>query len=569
MRFFKNLKVSTKLIVDLSIIIVLLVLLGVQSIFTTSKMNKGSERLYNDNVIAISSMAEINKTFFEIKFRLIEMTNVDSSNVQSYLSEIDELRKESDLALERYKKTVRTDEDKSLLQDYESKLSTYRSEVDSFTSDIKDGKVDVASGKLPSIIKSQEGIEDVIGSVLKLNNDLAHKTSNENNAIQKASTIEVIVIGVIAIILTLGLTIIIIREITRRLNLTKDFADKLSEYDFSNQLSIESKDEFGELANSLNKSQKNIASLIKTIMANSESITSSSENLSSTIQEISSRFQFINNKVVEISNVVQETSSSAQEIAASSEEVDSTTAILATKATDGSSNSEQIKERASKSEVEARGIFETTDKMYKEVEKQIIKDIEKGKVVENIKVMAETIASISEQTNLLALNAAIEAARAGESGKGFAVVADEVRKLAEQSADEVENVKSTIDEVQSAFKSLSDNTKILMSFVVDKIMPQFVTFLELTEQYEKDGEFVNGMSEDLASMSEEISATINQVSDAIQNLAGITQTSSENISDIQEGISESNSSIEKMALTAQSQAELAQELNEIVFKFKV
>ncbi len=60
------------------------------------------------------------------------------------------------------------------------------------------------------------------------------------------------------------------------------------------------------------------------------------------------------------------------------------------------------------------------------------------------------ISAIAGQTNLLALNATIEAARAGDAGKGFAVVASEVKALALQTAKATEEITTQIDAIRAA-----------------------------------------------------------------------------------------------------------------------
>lgn len=380
---------------------------------------------------------------------------------------------------------------------------------------------------------------------------------------------KMIIIGVVCILVLMLCITMLVKYLKNNINKVNLLAKRLGSGDFTNKLQINSEDEFGEMALNLNNMVENIKEIVSNVVSYSGDLGALSEELSATAEEVTAQFETINGSIKEINTGVQETTATTEEISASMHEIGGSINTLSDKANDGSDNSIRIKERAFQVQQNSSNAIEETENTYAEREKKIIESIRESKVVKEINVMADTIATVAEQTNLLALNAAIEAARAGEQGKGFAVVADEVRKLAEQTSQAVNNIKQVIGRVEQAFTNISYDSNELLIFMNENVRTQFRNFGSIGVQYQEDAQFVSSMSEDLAAMTEEINATIGEIASGVQNLAELSQKSAESSELIGKSVNDSTTAMEQVAETAQNQAELAQKLNELVQRFKV
>lgn len=175
-----------------------------------------------------------------------------------------------------------------------------------------------------------------------------------------------------SLIIAIILAFILSNQITNPLIRIKDFALRLSSYDFSHSINVKSKDEFGETANALNKAQENVSNLVKLIIEDSENIGASSEELSATVEELFSKVVIIDEAVDTIASGIQESGAVTEEISASIEEVDASINILSSKSMDGSNISNAAKKRA----IEVK---ESSKKLYMKQDKYIPKRKKKWK----------------------------------------------------------------------------------------------------------------------------------------------------------------------------------------------
>jgi len=353
-----------------------------------------------------------------------------------------------------------------------------------------------------------------------------------------------------------------------------DISSKMTELsnnegDLTSQLQIRSKDEVGKIGIAFNKMISNLRSLISEVNDTTEVVTNETQKLEATIEEVSMRMKGINHSVEEITGGAEELSATTEEVNAFVEEISSAAYQLESKAEEAKQSSQEIHERAIALKNESAKAMERGNMLYEEKFKVIKKAIEQGRVVDEVKVMADAIGNIASQTNLLALNAAIEAARVGEAGKGFAVVADEVRKLAEQSSEAVNNIHSVVDKVEAAFKNLSAGSSEVLDFISNEMKPSFQLLMNTGDQYTKDAEFINRMADEILSAVKTMNASIEQVRGSIQNVSAITQESAAGTEEIYSTVSESVEAVEELVKSAKSQQEMALKLKELVSRFKI
>ncbi len=508
-------KISTRLVLLIGLMSVLLLIVGGIGLYGTSQTRDGLRTVYEDRAVPLGQLSQIQSKLLENRLALTNaLANFTPEEVRRATAEIDRNLADNDALWTAYAATKLTPAEKRLADKFAADRGKFVEEgLKPTLAALQAGDFDLGKRLNDEKVRpAYAPLRQDMNELLELQLDEAK--SEYNAATTRYSNLRALSIGSVVAGVLFGVLfgLAVMRNITRSLKEAVDAADAVAHGDLTRSIPVNGNDEIAMLLRSLASMQDSLAQVVQRVRQGSESVSLASAEIAQGNQDLSGR--------------TESQASALEETAASMEQLGSTVRQNA----DNARAANQLAQNASTVAVQGG-----------QVVAQVV-DTMKG-INDSSKRIADIISvidGIAFQTNILALNAAVEAARAGEQGRGFAVVASEVRSLAGRSAEAAKEIKSLITESVTrveAGSALVDQAGTTMQEVVGSIRR------------------VTDIVGEISAASSEQSAGVSQVGEAVTQMDQATQQNA--------------ALVEEMAAAASSLRSQAADLVSTVSVFKL
>ncbi len=529
----KNLKISQKLIVSFSTILLISIILVILSITALRSIGDKSHQMYEGPFVAATEGMSVAEKMYNVwgslNAALVEedlakyadQINASATEVVAGLNKLQEIAGSSSGSIT------------SLLNE----SSQAQALIGEIMGLMEQGKWDDArvllTGEFSEIfIRSSAAAEAIYTEA----NEAAETMNRSVTKTTNNSSIFMLVLLVVAVLIAIAIMAVLIKGLTRPIYELEETAKAISTGNIENTITYESKDELGVLADSFRKTCEVLSSVIQDLsylmneMARGNfDIRTKAENfyvgdfqpILSAIREmnrnLSNTLLRINDASDQVASGSDQVSSGAQGLSQGATEQASAVEQLAASINDISSQVKQTSENAKKASEQVENAGSDLQISNQKMEEMIAAMSEISDRSGEIGKIIKTIEDIAFQTNILALNAAVEAARAGSAGKGFAVVADEVRNLASKSAEAAQN---TTHLIEGSMQAVENGTRIAGS-TAEALMSTVESTKNAVELVEK----ITRAAENQANSIQEITQGMDQISSVVQTNSATAQES--------------------------------------------
>ncbi|MFT4173911.1 MAG: methyl-accepting chemotaxis protein [Rhodocyclaceae bacterium] len=259
-----NLKIGTRLSLGFALVLVLLLALSVVGYTRIKQINNELgvmvSQLFPKTVWANDIINEVNVVARATRNAVILH---DEKMVNEEIARLAESSKVIDNRMALLDKNIHTDHGRELLREVDNKRSVYRESLTQLTELLNAGKRDDATVLLMGEMRTrQNAYIKAIQTQIDYQVELMHKAGEDSEAMANRAVLMIIVLSALSVVLAGLFGWFITRSITRPVNVAVDAANRMAKGDLGFELTHRSRDEVGQLVDSMRGLQGNVQALI-------------------------------------------------------------------------------------------------------------------------------------------------------------------------------------------------------------------------------------------------------------------------------------------------------------------
>jgi methyl-accepting chemotaxis protein len=249
MKWYDDLRLSRKLLLGFSLVAALTAAIGLIAFRELSRLAESDLALYEKALLPVRHLGEINGNFRAQRAYFYQaITAGTPTDREAALKAIDDLEAKVQKSFEEYAPTLESQEDRAQFVQLQALHRSYLSTRDQGIKLIRAGDGERALAfQREEMLRAFVAERDALLAEMRRQQDGARDDSAHNQATAAAAIRNMVILGVLAVLLALGLGVYIARSISAPVARLVQVARRLAAGDLAVEVDAERKDEIGEL----------------------------------------------------------------------------------------------------------------------------------------------------------------------------------------------------------------------------------------------------------------------------------------------------------------------------------